>query len=218
MSSIPNPLLFVSRRLQAVFAGWVSTEGLAAHVAGVNVIAIAFMVPNGISQSLSTLIGASLGEGLPTLAVDFTKKGCLLMWCVACTYGLGIYLGVDDISRIYSTDPAMRKILTTILVMTSGFVVFDAMNTTLAGVIRGLGLQTRAAKYQAVAMFGVMLPVGYFAYPHWGVPGVWVGSIVGMTVSALLFLSIVRKADYKDCSRRAIREATAPVVMSPNGV
>ena len=193
--------------LQAVFAGWVSTEGLAAHVAGINVIAIVFMVPNGISQSLSTLIGASIGEGLPNLAIEFSKKGPLLMFGLACSYGAAIFVWENAIARLYSTDQAMLQILTTILTMTSVFVVVDAMNTIQAGIIRGLGLQSRAAKYQAVAMLGVMLPIGYFTYPYMGVPGIWTGSIVGLSVSALLFFSILYRADFKECSRRAIQEA-----------
>ena len=200
--------------LQSVFAGWVSTQGLAAHVAGVNVIAIVFMIPNGVSQSLSTLIGASLGEGLPKLAEDFTRKGALLMFFVACSYGLAIFFSVNGIAHIYSTDPITLSILEPVLTITSVFVIADAMNTTQAGIIRGLGLQSRAARYQTIAMFGVMLPVGYFAYPYLGVPGVWTGSIAGMVTSAILFFTIIQNADYQECSRRAMQESRLHVIES----
>jgi Na+-driven multidrug efflux pump len=88
------------------------------------------------------------------------------------------------------------------------------MNTTQAGIIRGLGLQSRAARYQTIAMFGVMLPVGYFAYPYLGVPGVWTGSIAGMVTSAILFFTIIQNADYQECSRRAIQESRLHVIES----
>lgn len=215
---IPSFLLvaveWVAFELQSVFAGWVSTEGLAAHVAGVNVIAIVFMVPNGISQSLSTLIGASLGEGLPKLGKEFAKKGALLMFGIACCYGFAIWWFTDAIAFLYSTDEVTMNILTTVLAITSVFVVFDAMNTTGAGIIRGLGLQSRAAKYQMMAMFGVMLPVGYILYPHFGVPGIWYGSISGMLVNAFLFLRVVSRADWNECSRRAIQESRIHILAS----
>lgn len=194
-------------RLQAVIAGWVSTDGLAAHIAGVNVVSIVYMIPLGISQSLSTLIGGSLGEGMPKLAVEFARKGSLLMLVVSCMYGVGILLNVDRISRLYSTEPEMLSVLSIVLQMMSGFVVIDAMNAAFAGIIRGLGLQSRAARYQAFGSFCVMLPIGYITYPFLGIPGIWTGSIAGLFVSASLFFSIIYKADFNECSRRAIHEA-----------
>lgn len=215
---IPSFLLvaveWIAFELQSVFAGWVSTQGLAAHVAGVNVIAIVFMVPNGVSQSLSTLIGASLGEGLPKLGIEFAKKGALLMFAIACLYGTTIWFFVNEIANIYSSDEGTKIILKHVLFLTSGFVVFDAMNTTEAGIIRGLGLQTKAAKYQMMAMFGIMLPVGYMLYPQYGVPGIWIGSIAGMVVSASLFLRVIRRADWNECSRRAIHESRIHILAS----
>lgn len=200
--------------LQSVFAGWVSTEGLAAHVAGVNLNTIVFMVPSGVSQSLSTLIGASLGEGLPDLAKDFARKGAALMFGLACTYGIGIWVFLDPIANIYSSDEGTKIILKSVLALTSGFVVFDAMNTTEAGIIRGLGLQSRAARLQMVAMFGVMLPVGYLLAPHLGVPGIWIGSILGIVTSATLFFTVIRRADWQECSRRAIQESRIHILAS----
>ena len=201
--------------LQSVLAGWVSTDGLAAHIAGINVIAILFMIPSGLSQSLSSLIGARLGEGMPNLALDITKKGALLMLSVSCAYGVCIFYLQDSIVRLYSTDEKMSKIFKSLLTIISFFVVGDAMTTTLTGSIRGLGLQTIAAKYQMLAMFGIMLPIGFVSYPYLGVPGVWLGSVAGITTSALLFLNLIRKTDFSEFSRRAISEATRLAVSSP---
>jgi MATE family multidrug resistance protein len=215
---IPSFLLvaveWIAFELQSVFAGWVSTQGLAAHVAGVNVIAIVFMVPNGVSQSLSTLIGASLGEGLPDLGKRFARKGAILMFVISCMYGSAIWLFNEPIANLYSSDLSTFHILRKVLILTSGFVVFDAINTTEAGIIRGLGLQTKAAKMQIMAMFGIMLPVGYLLYPHMGVPGIWIGSISGMVVSATLFFTVIRRADWKECSRRAIQESRIHILAS----
>ena len=191
---------------QAFFAGWVSTEGLAAHVASVNVIAILFTIPNGVSQSLSTLVGASLGEANPLLAWEFTIKGGLLMLAIACTYASIVIVSTPRIAAIYSSDPSTLEILTPLLKYVAVFAVGDAMNSTQSGIIRGLGLQTRAAKYQTIAMYSIMLPWGYLAYPSYGVCGIWTGSIVGMFTSACLFFTIIKNADYTQCSRRAIAE------------
>lgn len=215
---IPSFLLiaveWIAFELQSVFAGWVSTEGLAAHVSGVNVITIVFMIPNGISQSLSTLIGASLGEGLPDLAKQFAKKGAALMFGLACTYGLGIWIFHDPIARVYTTDEGTRVILESVLALTATFVVFDAMNTTGAGIIRGLGLQSKAARLQMMAMFGIMLPVAYFLSPRWGIPGIWFGNIAGMLTCACMFFTVIRRADWKECSRRAIHESRIHILAS----
>ena len=200
---------WIAYELQSLFAGWVSTEGLAAHVACANVVAIVFMIPNGVSQSLSTLVGASLGEGLPKQSKLFAKKGGFMMLGIACTYGVSVMMFNSSIASMYSSDQTTNSILKSCLILTVFFVVFDAMNTTEASIIRGMGLQTRAAKYQMIGMFGVMLPVGFYLYRYMGIPGIWVGNNAGMLTSALLFLRMIVSADWNECSKRAIREAKA---------
>lgn len=215
---IPSFLLVAAEwsafELQSVLAGWVSTDGLAAHVAGINLIAILYMIPSGLSQSLSTLVGASLGEGVPELAKDFTKKGCILMMLIASTYGACIYIWQASIARVYSTDEKMSQIMKSILPIISILVIGDAMATTITGTIRGLGLQTRAAQYQMLAMFGVMLPIGYLSYSYLGVPGIWIGSVVGTLTSTVLFFSLIRRTSFAECSRRAIYEASLNHIVS----
>jgi MATE family multidrug resistance protein len=215
---IPSFLLvaveWVAFELQSVIAGWVSTQGLAAHVACVNVVAIVFMVPNGVSQSLSTLIGASLGEGLPDVGKKFAKKGLILVTLLACTYGLLIWYFDPSIAELYSSEPVTQQIMKQLLTITAIFVLFDAWNTTCMGIIRGLGLQTRAAKLQILAMFGVMLPVGYVLYPHLGVPGIWYGSVSGMFTGASLFVWVIMSSDWTQCSRRAIHESRMHILAS----
>ena len=215
---IPSFLLvaveWVAFELQSVIAGWVSTQGLAAHVACVNVIAIVFMIPNGLSQSLSTLIGASLGEGLPQLGKDFAKKGLFLVTMLASTYGLLIWNFDPSIAKLYSSEPVTMQIMKQLLKITAIFVLFDAWNTTCMGIIRGLGLQTRAAKLQILAMFGVMLPVGYFLYPYFGVAGIWYGSVSGMVTGASFFVRVILTSDWTECSRRAIHESRMHILAS----
>ena len=205
---------WIAFEFQSVFAGWVSTQGLAAHIACVNVVATVFVIHNGIGQSLSTLVGASLGEGLPELAKEFTQKGLFLVSFLASIYGSALWYFSNPISRIYSTDTVTLEILESLLGITAFFVMFDAWNTTCMAIIRGLGLQTKAAKLQTVAMFGVMLPVGYLLYPHLGVLGIWYGGIAGMLTGATLFVGVLLTTDWTECSRRAIQESRMHILTS----
>ena len=194
--------------LTAVIAGWVSTEALSAHVSGNSIIAVAFMIPSGFATAISSLIGASIGEGAPKLAERFTRVGLVLIFFVAITYGIAIHVFSEHICAVYTTDPEALVILRTLVTMIGLFVISDAMNCGEAGALRGLGKQSLGAKCQLFSMYGLMLPIGYALHSSYGVPGIWVGSIVGITTSAVMFGTILIRTDYADCSRRAIREST----------
>ena len=87
--------------LQALVAGWVGTEGLAAHVAGANVVTAVFMVAIGIQQATSTLVGFSIGNQKPKnakeiaiVSIVFTTgliRQAFIPWfntCFCCSYSM----------------------------------------------------------------------------------------------------------------------------------
>lgn len=193
--------------LTAVIAGWVSTEALSAHVSGNSIIAVVYMIPAGWATAVSSLVGASIGEGKPTLARDFTKKGISLTLAMAILTSILIHYNCHEIGIIYTSDPVALDILKTLLHIITVFTIFDAVNSSEAGALRGLGKQSVGAKWQLVSMYGLMLPVGFALHYSYGVPGIWVGTVVGMATNATLFGLILWRTDYAECSRRAIHEA-----------
>lgn len=193
--------------LTAVIAGWVSTEALSAHVSGNSIIAVIYMIPAGWSAAISSLVGASVGEGKPGLADQFMRKGIVLTLSVAIVTSTVVHLSCHQIALIYTSDPEALVILKTLIKIIAVFTIADAVNSAEGGVLRGLGKQSTGAKWQLISMYGIMLPVGFALHYSYGVPGIWTGSVIGMTTNATMFGIILHNADFVECSRIAIQEA-----------
>jgi len=208
--AIPSAAIYCTEswsfELQAVIAGWVSTSGLAAHVAGVSVICIAFRIPQGLSQSLSTLVGTALGNGKPRSAKAVANYGFGLGTVLAFIIGACIHIFRDPIRAVYSKDPGVIPIMNTIIDITAVFVIPDALSMTQEGILRGLKLQSITAKYKILSLFGIMLPTSLFLSKRIGVPGVWVGAIAGVCFSTFFYYQIIKATDFAERSAAAIKD------------
>jgi MATE family multidrug resistance protein len=208
--AIPSAAIYCTEswsfELQAVIAGWVSTSGLAAHVAGVSVICIAFRIPQGLSQSLSTLVGTALGNGRPRQAKLFANYGFGVGILLALGSGACIHVYRSSIGAVYSKDPEVVPLMDTVIDMASVFVIPDALSMTQEGILRGLKLQSLTARYKILSLFGVMLPSSFILSRYMGVPGVWTGSILGVCFSTFFYYRIITSTDFAQRSTEAIKD------------
>jgi len=190
--------------LQALIAGWVGTEGLAAHVAGANVVTAVFMGAIGISQSAATLVGISLGNEKPKTAKSFAIISLAFTACLYTFVGICIVAFREKIALVISTDIAVVDTLNVLLIAVGVFAIFDAINGVGEGVLRGMGLQQKALVFKLTSMFGVRLPLGYILSQYVGVTGIWIGAIAGMICSCSGFAWVVSRANFKECSKLAL--------------
>lgn len=208
--ALPSAALYCSEswafELQAVVAGWVSTSGLASHVAGVSVICIAFRVPQGISQSMATLVGSALGNGKPMYAQRLSRYGLWIALMLSSVIGLTILIFRHSIIPIYSRDVTVLPVMDTVMAITGIFVVIDAFATVQEGILRGLKLQSAAMKYKIISMFAIMLPTGLVLSRLFGVPGIWIGSVIGVSSSSFWYYRIIQSCDFAHRSAVAIKD------------
>lgn len=190
--------------LQAMIAGWVGTEGLASHVAGANVVTAVFMGAIGISQATAALVGISLGKRRPTSAKSFATVSLLSTAVLYTFVCFAIIYWRDGIATLISTDPVVVETLHGLLVVVGVFAIVDALNGVGEGVLRGLGLQPKAVIFKLIGMLAVRLPVGYLLSLQYGVSGIWIGAVAGMLFSCCGFGFVISRADFRECSRKAI--------------
>lgn len=204
--------------LQALIAGWTGTEGLAAHVAGANVVTAVFMGAIGISQSAATMVGISLGKERPHTAKQFAIVSMCFTAILYTVVGLGIIYFRDGIASMISTDASVIETLHDLLVVVGIFAVVDAVNGVGEGVLRGLALQGKAVIFKLTFMFGVRLPLGYYLSESMGVKGIWEGAIVSMTLSCIAFAWVMSRSDFEECSRQAIARQMADKKIEASGL
>lgn len=171
-------------------AGLIGSLEVAAWAVVLNVAAIIFMGPLGLSSATAVLVGRAYGArdragvlraGLLGVGVTaaLTALVCAIVWP-----------GAELIGRAYSTDPGLLRLVAPALVLSCLFFVADGVQVVAANALRARGdiwvpTATHVASYAVV-----MLPLGWWlAHPAGlGLDGIVWAVIVASLLSAALLL------------------------------
>lgn len=218
--------------------GWLpdGAVALAAHAIALNYAALAFMVPLGVMFAASIRVGQARGArefvrariiGRSTIAVAVGFMGT-----VAIVFTLGRhqlpYLFLND--SVGEAAPAVIALASTLLLFAAAFAVFDGIQVSAIGVLRGYRDVRLPTVLTFVAYWLICLPTGFYlgfrldgsdALPPTlaaivdalplppglgrGAPGVWTGLVLGLVVVSLALLW-----RFAVISRRAVAENRAP--------
>ncbi len=177
-------------------AGRLEPHALAAHHIALNIAAVVFMVPLGISAAAAVLVGQHLGAG----DVDGARRSgwaAIVMALGVMSTSATAFLSVPAaFIRPFSSDAAVIAIGAQLLGVAAAFQLFDGLQVTTTGALRGLG-ETRMPMLISLVGYWVSgLPLGWFLCFNagYGVFGLWVGLAASlfMVGSALLLLWRVR--------------------------
>lgn len=178
----------------AVFAAAalvVSTFGevaVGSHQIALNVAALSFMVPLGLSMAVTVRVGNAVGRG--DLA-GMRRAGVVGIACALVTQcvpaGLMLLLP-HQIAGLYTSDPALVGGAATLLTLAALFQLSDGVQVASMGALRGLKDTRMPMFIAAFSYWGVGMPVGWLLAFHGGlgVSGMWVGLIAGLSCAALL--------------------------------
>ncbi len=179
-----------------LISGRLGTVAIGAHTVTLNLAALAFMFPLGVSQGAATRVGNLIGAGRPEDAQRAAwlsiGMGAALMAAFA-----GAFIALRPwLPRIYTADPEVIAASMAILPIAAAFAVFDGTQVVGCGVLRGMGDTRPAARYNVLGYWVLGLPLGgWFALRGGaGIAGVWWGLALGLAVvSGLLLLRIARR-------------------------
>jgi MATE family multidrug resistance protein len=181
--------------------GLISTTALAAHQIALQVAAILYMVPFGISMAATVRVGHAIGRGD---AGAVRRAGHVATWLgivLGALLTLAVMLGRFGVAHLFlgeSTD-ATAELSATLLLVGSTLFVADAIQTIAAGALRGMN-DTRVPLLFAVLSYWL---IGFAGacwlgfWTSWGAVGVWVGLSVGTAVYAVLLLLRFRRLTSK---------------------
>jgi len=175
---------------------------LAAHGIAVNIIATTYMVPLGICSAAAVRVGQAVGRKEPRAAAMAGWTALLLSALFMSAAGLALWLAPRWIVRLYISDPAVVAVGTVLLRIAAVFELFDGLQVTATGALRGLG-DTRTPMLMHLAGYWVVgLPVAYIlCFPlHWSAPGIWVG-----LSAALILIGSALVAVWAKAARRPVR-------------
>jgi MATE family multidrug resistance protein len=189
--------------IATLMAGWIDEKALASHHVVLNMAALAFMVPLGVSQGASARIGNLIGArdetGMRRSAVIALVLGAGVMTLSAATFTLLRH----ELPRLYTSEPTIVHVSATILPYAAAFQLFDGTQVVAGGLLRGMGRPDSAALANLLGYYAFGLPLSYvlaFSY-GFGLAGIWTGLVAGLAAVAALLVERVSRT-----ARRPIAE------------
>jgi MATE family multidrug resistance protein len=181
--------------ISTLMMGWVGELPLAGHQVALQIASITFMVPMGIAQASTVLIGQAMGAGNAALArrTGWVAVGASLIFMIFMAL-LFLLLREPLVGLFLSkTDPRTPEVLAwgaLFLIFAGLFQVADGLQVVGGGVLRGLQDARWPMIFAAFGYWGCGLTSAYaFAFIlNWGGSGIWLGQVVGLFVVAVLMV------------------------------
>jgi len=171
-----------------IMIGWIGANELAAHQIAINLASISFMAALGISQAGSIRVGNALGEQ----SISKIRKSGFTAIAIGASFqsfaGLIFILLNKILPTFYIDDTTVIEIASRLLIIAALFQLSDGTQAVGIGVLRGLTDVKGPTVITFIAYWLISLPIGYllgFTFKL-GVDGVWIGLLIGLTVSAVL--------------------------------
>ena len=193
----------------ALFMGWIGTVEMGAHQVAINLAALTFMVPLGVSGAAAVLVGQAVGRGDAIEARRSAGAALVLGVGVMSASALVLLTIPGLLARVYTTDASVVAVAAMLIPLAGVFQVFDGLQVVSIGVLRGVG-DTRAPMIiAAVGYWVVGVPVSAYLglRAGMGAVGLWWGLVVGLAVVSLVLLGRVAIRVRRDLTRLSIDDA-----------
>lgn len=185
----------------ALFVARLGAVNSAAHQIASNFAAVMYMLPLAMGNAIGVLVGQAIGARRFALARSTGITGIGLGFGLAALAGTLLTLGAPVVAGFYTTDPNVQALAIPLLVLVSGYHLFDALQAVIVNALRGYKRAVVPLIVNVLGLWLVGLAGGYVIgltdlvqvpalglVTPLGVRGLWIGAIVGMAVASLSIL------------------------------
>jgi multidrug resistance protein, MATE family len=172
----------------ALLMGSLGTTIVGGHQIAINFASMTFMIPLGLAMAVTVRVGHAIGRGEPEAARFSGFVGVILaaifMTCTAIT----LFTMPNVIAGIYTDDPDVKKTAAVLLTMAGIFQIFDGLQVSGSGALRGLKDTRVPMVITTFAYWGLGMPLAYILGITRGIGprGLWIGFICGLAAAAVL--------------------------------
>jgi MATE family multidrug resistance protein len=172
----------------ALLIGSLGADVVAGHQIAINVASVTFMLPLGLALAVTVRVGNAAGRG-DAQAVRYAGFTGIALTLVTQALSATLMLAIPHaIAHVYSGDPRVIALAAQLLILAGVFQFSDGIQVVANGALRGLKDTRMPMLITAVAYWMVGMPTGaWLAFgAGYGVRGMWVGLIAGLTAAAVL--------------------------------
>jgi len=173
--------------------GTMGTAQVAGHQVALNLASLTFMVPLGLSAAAAAVVGRAVGREDRSAAEEAARAA---LWVSVVFMGMtaAAFLAFPSLlAKAYSSSPAVLAIAVVLIPLAGVFQVFDGIQVTSIGILRGLG-DTRTPMLTGILGFWLLgLPVSLLLGLRlgYGPAGLWWGLVLGLVAVATFLLARV---------------------------
>jgi MATE family multidrug resistance protein len=173
-------------------AGKLDPVSSGSHQIALNIAALAFMVPLGLSSAGAVRVGYAVGARDVPQAVRAGWTALATGAGVMAAIGLVLFLWPARLISVFTTDQRVIDIGVRLLAIAAAFQLFDGTQAVVTGVLRGIGETRMPMIINVIGHWLFGLPVGYALcyWYDWGVLGLWIGLSVGLIFTALVLTAV----------------------------
>ncbi len=184
-------LEFLSLSMITVMMGWMGTNSLAANQIAQTMISLTFMITNGIAAASTILVSHAYGEKNIENVRKYGFVGMHISLAVMSIAGLIFFFFGEQIAMLFTTSPEVIKISGKIFIVVAIFEIFDGLQVTALGALRGIMDVNRAMLYAIISYTLISIPFAYLAgfVFKWGEMGLMSGFAFGLLTASVLFIT-----------------------------
>ena len=177
----------------ALLMGLIGTAALAAHQVALQVAAILYMIPYGISMAATVRVGHAAGRGdagagrragLTAIAIGVALAAMLTVAVIVARFTIAqFFLGQGE-------DNAAATLATSLLVIGATFFITDALQTVTSGALRGIKDTRIPLLFATVGYWLIGFPASYALGFHTSLRAavIWIGLSIGTAAHATLLI------------------------------
>lgn len=180
----------LSFSLGSIMMGWLGASALAAHQIVLSLASFTFMVAQGIAAATTVKVSQFVGQGRPQ-ALRATTFASLHLVLIFMGTGAVIFILLRSfIPSLFIQNESVVLIASGLMIVAAAFQLFDGLQVTMLGALRGLEDVNLPFGMLLVAYFVLALPVGWLLAFHWnlGPKGIWFGYLIGLSSISIFLL------------------------------
>lgn len=186
--------------------GLLGTVAVASHQVALQFAALTFMIPVGVAQATSVVVGQAVGASDPHGARRAVGAGLLTVTAFMSGTAVMFLTLPGPLAHVFSNDPTVIGAAAALLPIAGVFQVFDGLQVAGAGALRGVGDTRVPMILNLVGFWLIGLPTSAWLGFGLGIGprGVWWGLALGIGVVAILLLFRIRRRFGRELRRLVI--------------
>ncbi|KAF5345125.1 hypothetical protein D9757_013874 [Collybiopsis confluens] len=191
----------------ALAAGQLGSLPLAAQSVIMTLDQILNTIPFGIGVAASTRVGNFIGLRSAVDAKHAAHMAAFLSIVVGAAVMITLLATRNNIGYLMSDDQDVVHLVSAVMPFVASFQIADGLAGSCGGSLRGQGRQHLGAMFNFIAYYILALPLGIsLAFRGgFGLKGLWIGQVVGLTIVGLCEYAAVWSSDWKNEVEKGIQ-------------